>query len=80
LRATNVTVTETCFLVGYQSLGSFSARFRELVGVSPSAYQARFARDGAPRIPGCYVFMHGLSDRVTPDAATSEKPSHLGEP
>ncbi|MEV0356721.1 AraC family transcriptional regulator [Nocardia sp. NPDC050697] len=62
LRATNLTVTEVCMLVGYSSLGSFSSRFRALVGVSPSDYQAKFA-DGAPRIPGCYVFMHGLSDR-----------------
>nr|WP_081514169.1 AraC family transcriptional regulator [Nocardia donostiensis] len=62
LRATNITVTEACMLVGYSSLGSFSRKFTELVGVSPSAYQAKFA-DGAPRIPGCYVFMHGLSDR-----------------
>lgn len=60
-------------LVGYTSLGSFSSRFRQLVGVSPSQYQARFASTGAPRIPGCYVFMHGLSDR-SPKSATSEKP------
>ncbi|QXC60776.1 AraC family transcriptional regulator [Aquihabitans sp. G128] len=73
LRATNLTVTEVCLLVGYSSLGSFSAKFRQLVGVSPSAYQARWAATGAPRIPGCYVFMHGLSDRL-PDPATSEKP------
>jgi AraC-like DNA-binding protein len=63
LRATNLTVTEVCLLVGYTSLGSFSTRFRELVGVSPSAYQARYAGRGVPHIPGCYVFMHGLSDR-----------------
>ncbi|WP_216914911.1 helix-turn-helix transcriptional regulator [Nocardia sp. NBC_01377] len=63
LRATNLTVTEVCMLVGYTSLGSFSTKFRQLVGVAPSEYQAKFA-DGAPRIPGCYVFMHGLSDRT----------------
>lgn len=63
LRATNCTVTEICHLVGFASLGSFSARFTDLVGVSPSAYQERFAASGAPHIPGCYVFMHGLSDR-----------------
>ncbi|MGK8520731.1 helix-turn-helix domain-containing protein [Nocardia asteroides] len=62
LRATNLTVTEVCMLVGYSSLGSFSSKFRQLVGVTPSAYQSKFA-DGAPRIPGCFVFMHGLSDR-----------------
>ncbi|WP_431956376.1 helix-turn-helix transcriptional regulator [Nocardia lijiangensis] len=65
LRATNLTVTEVCMMVGYSSLGSFSSKFRQLVGVTPSEYQAKFA-DGAPRIPGCYVFMHGLSDRKRP--------------
>ncbi|CAN5277865.1 hypothetical protein BH24ACT9_BH24ACT9_00980 [soil metagenome] len=79
LRATNLTVTEVCLLVGYTSLGSFSTRFTQLVGTSPSAYQAKFAEHGAPRIPGCYVFMHGLSDRRTPKdpppgSAISEKP------
>lgn len=73
LRATNLTVTEVCMLVGYSSLGSFSSKFRELVGVSPSEYQASFPA-GAPRIPGCYVFMHGLSDRRGTKSASSEKP------
>src|SRR5215213_4925987 len=63
LRATNLTVTEVCLLVGYSSLGSFSAKFRQVVGTTPSAYQAEFAATGAPRIPGCVVFMHGVSDR-----------------
>jgi AraC-like DNA-binding protein len=76
LRATNLTVTEVCFLVGYSSLGSFSSKFRQLVGVSPSEYQARYAEQGAPHIPGCYIFMHGLSDRksgATSGFAISEK-------
>jgi AraC-like DNA-binding protein len=72
LRATNLTVTEVCHLVGYTSLGSFSSRFKELVGVAPSDYQARYAVRGAPHIPGCFVFMHGLSDRRP---ATVEKPA-----
>jgi len=91
LRATNLTVTEVCLLVGYSSLGSFSTKFHQLVGVTPSAYQARFAHEGAPHIPGCYVFMHGLSDRRTDastrpdpagrkDPATSEKPRPGGSP
>ena len=75
LRATNLTVTEVCMLVGYTSLGSFSSRFRELVGVSPSAYQAKFAERGAPRIPGCFVFMHGLSDRAGKSAISEKPPS-----
>lgn len=64
LRATNLTVTEVCRLVGYESPGSFSTRFRQLVGSSPSEYQARWALTGAPRIPGCFVLMNGLSDRA----------------
>lgn len=67
LRATNLTVTEICHLVGYTSLGSFSAKFRELVGMSPSEYQRTQA--GGPHIPGCYVFMLGLyAARVMPDS------------
>ncbi len=72
LRATNLTVTEVCHLVGYTSLGSFSTKFRQLVGVSPSRYQARSAKLGAPHIPGCFVFMRGLSDRE-PSSAISKK-------
>ena len=68
LRATNLTVTEVCHAVGFSSLGSFSSRFHELVGESPSQFQQRYAL-GAPHVPGCYVFMWGLADR-----ATREKP------
>jgi AraC-like DNA-binding protein len=77
LRATNLTVTEICHLVGYSSLGSFSSKFRELVGEPPSQYQARFAHTGAPRIPGCFIFMRGLSDRAA-KPAISEKPAGAG--
>jgi AraC-like DNA-binding protein len=70
LRATNLTVTEVCHAVGFSSLGSFSSRFRELVGETPSEFQRRYAH-GAPHIPGCYVFMWGLAER-TP--ASQEKP------
>lgn len=59
LRSANLTITEICMLVGFASLGSFSARFRELVGESPSDYRARWA-NGGPHIPGCYLFMWGL--------------------
>ena len=41
LRRGNLSVTDVCFMVGWSSLGSFSARFTELVGESPSAYRAR---------------------------------------
>jgi transcriptional regulator GlxA family with amidase domain len=41
LRRGDLSVTEVCFEVGCTSLGSFSARFTELVGETPSAYRAR---------------------------------------
>jgi transcriptional regulator GlxA family with amidase domain len=41
LRAGELSVTEVCLAVGCTSLGSFSARFTEVVGESPSAYRAR---------------------------------------
>ncbi len=51
LRATNLTVTEVCNLVGFSSLGSFSTRFRELVGMSPSEVPAQPGRRPAhPRL------------------------------
>jgi AraC-like DNA-binding protein len=73
LRATNLTVTEVCHAVGFSSLGSFSLKFRRLVGATPSEYQSRYAEAGAPKIPGCYVFMHGLSDRGPVDNGAISK-------
>jgi AraC-like DNA-binding protein len=69
LRATNLTVTEVCFAVGFSSLGSFSSRFRALVGESASDFQRRYA-PGAPHIPGCLVFMWGLAERRPPEHPT----------
>ena len=60
LRSANLTVTEVCMLVGFSSLGSFSARFRELVGESPSQYRARWAERDGPHVPGCFLFMRGV--------------------
>jgi transcriptional regulator GlxA family with amidase domain len=57
LRRGDLTVTEVCFEVGCTSLGSFSARFSELVGESPSAYRARCHEDGAG-IPACVAKIH----------------------
>jgi AraC-like DNA-binding protein len=62
LRGANLTVSEVCIAVGFSSLGSFSARFKELVGETPTAYRDRWARAGAPHIPGCYLFMRGVVD------------------
>jgi len=54
LRRGDMSVTDACFAVGCTSLGSFSSRFTELVGESPSAYRARNHADAA-LIPPCVV-------------------------
>jgi AraC-like DNA-binding protein len=60
LRSANLTVTEVCMMVGFSSLGSFSSRFRELVGETPTQYRDRWAASGGPHIPGCFLFMRGI--------------------
>lgn len=57
LRRGDLSVTDVCFAVGCTSLGSFSSRFTELVGESPSAYRARDHVDGAA-IPACVAKIH----------------------
>lgn len=52
LRRGDRTVTEVCFEVGCSSLGTFSTRFTELVGVPPSVYR-RQAADATVGIPSC---------------------------
>ena len=52
LRRGDMSVTEVCFEVGYGSLGTFTTRFTQLVGMPPTAYRTANAQatDG---IPGC---------------------------
>jgi AraC-like DNA-binding protein len=58
LRSANLTVTEICHLVGFTSVGTFSTRFTELVGLSPTEYRREARRRGGPApIPGCFVLM-----------------------
>jgi AraC-like DNA-binding protein len=52
LRRGDLSVTEVCMAVGCTSLGSFSARFTQLVGETPSAYSRRDHRALAG-VPGC---------------------------
>jgi AraC-like DNA-binding protein len=54
LRRGDLSVTEVCVAVGATSLGSFSTRFTELVGESPSAYRAR-NHSALAAIPGCWA-------------------------
>ncbi len=52
LRRGDLSVTEVCFAVGGSSLCTFSTRFSELVGVSPSVYRTQNA-DASPELPAC---------------------------
>jgi AraC-like DNA-binding protein len=58
LRRGDLSVTEVCFTVGCSSLGTFSTRFTELVGMPPSAYRAEHA-EAPGELPSC------LSKQVT---------------
>ncbi len=51
LRRGDMSVTEVCFAVGCSSLGTFSTRFAELVGVPPSTYRRESARATAGMAP-----------------------------
>jgi transcriptional regulator GlxA family with amidase domain len=56
LRETDRPVTEICFDVGFNSLGTFSRTFHAIVGAPPTAYRARFDGNGAAlRIPACWA-------------------------
>ncbi len=52
LRRGDLNVTEVCFAVGYGSLGTFSTRFAELVGMPPSIYRREAVR-AAAELPPC---------------------------
>jgi AraC-like DNA-binding protein len=71
LRRGDLGVTEVCFEVGCSSLGTFSTRFTELVGVSPSAYRRQAPR-AMSGIPPC------VAKQVTRPIRNREAP--LAEP
>jgi AraC-like DNA-binding protein len=65
----NKSVKEVCFLVGFDSVSSFSALFTKLVGKTPSDYTNQFNDrktkiENTPLafIPSCYSFMHGWTE------------------
>lgn len=67
LAETELSVTDVCLHVGYESLGSFSTSFRRHVGHSPYNYRARVFQSveivqAATRyIPYCFIFMRGVN-------------------
>jgi AraC-like DNA-binding protein len=54
IRRGDLTITDICFTVGFSSLGTFSTRFHELVGLSPSAYRDGVSA-GEHRLPTVVV-------------------------
>ncbi|MER5334349.1 helix-turn-helix transcriptional regulator [Micromonospora sp. NPDC002717] len=68
LRRGDLSVTEVCFAVGCSSLGTFSTRFTELVGVPPSAYRAR-AKPPTAEMPPC------IAKQVTRPIRNREAPA-----
>ena len=68
LRRGDLSVTDVCFEVGCSSLGTFSTRFTELVGVPPSVYR-RQATDAAAGIPSC------VAKQVTRPVRNREAPA-----
>ena len=78
LRSVNLTVTEICMVVGFSSLGTFSRRFADIVGRSPSAYREEAARRGGPApIPGCFALMWRTGLRAV-DPAEAARPDAGG--
>ena len=75
LRRGDMSVTEVCFAVGCTSLGSFSARFTELVGETPSAYRAR-DHDEVRAIPSCQTM---VATRPRRNDYRSSESSSFGE-
>ena len=59
LRSRRLSVTDVCFEVGFQSLGSFSSLFRKCVGDAPASYRKRELQS-LLKVPGCFVLMYGL--------------------
>ena len=68
LRRGDLSVTEVCFAVGCSSLGTFSTRFSELVGVAPSTYREQ-AAGAAAGMPSC------VAKRVTRPIRNREAPA-----
>ena len=77
LRA-GMSVTEACMAVGATSLGSFSSRFSELVGESPSAYRSR-DHDALEAMPACIAKVLGRPQPMAARRARPDQPSRIRE-
>lgn len=73
LRA-GMSVTDACMTVGCTSLGSFSSRFTEIVGETPSAYRGR-EHDAVTAMPACVAKVRTRPSRNAPTATGAPAPS-----
>ncbi|NOT94357.1 AraC family transcriptional regulator [Ferruginibacter sp.] len=65
----NKSVSDVCFLVGYESVSTFSGLFTKLIGTSPSQYlnyqnqrKTQIRTKPLTFVPSCYAFMHGWTE------------------
>lgn len=65
LTSADLRVTDVCFEVGFQSLGSFSSLFHKSVGHPPVTYRekSRETKVAKRQVPGCFLVMYGLENR-----------------
>lgn len=64
LRNSDLSITEICAAVGFESLGSFSTLFRKVAGLSPRAYRISSKPTPNPAyIPFCVCVLHGIEDQ-----------------
>jgi AraC-like DNA-binding protein len=67
LRTTDRSVTDICFSVGLQSVGSFTTSFKRTYGVTPTDYRASFPPAAASAVvPACVVRFFGRPQHSTP--------------
>ena len=68
LRSRRLSVTDVCFEVGFQSLGSFSTLFRKCVGDAPVNYRAR-QMQSLSKVPPCFLQIYGPRQDTVPGLA-----------
>lgn len=66
LGSRDLRVTDVCFEVGFQSLGSFSSLFHKFVGHAPVTYREKSRESQAAKrqVPGCFIVMYGLEQTL----------------
>lgn len=79
LRSTDRTVTDICFMVGLESVGSFTTSFRRMFGLTPTEYRAAHPpAENLARVPACIVRAHSRPQNRTfreDDAPSPSVPS-----